>query len=845
MAITSEKLNNERKELGDFIRTLNDHYHDKGIYFRFDSLLDIETEEKKNQELRDSDYFYIIFCDKADDSIVKRFDVALQHFKEKNSPRIYTYFQKLPDGSAATESVKNFMERLDKEIGHYYSVFSHLDSIKLNMLLELTRTQVLSGKVDIKDGKALVDGQEMLSLENVPIFRNNEEFHNLIKERDELQKVMTELALQYTADPSDIEVSQQLSNNAVRRKEITEQLHQMEKNMLEICSAIAERNSSGKPITWREKEASRYLDEGNYESALAVLRDTNRIVELEQARAVKKSGNERIIGFINEDRLRIQTLEAKGINSNTLPEIYECYEEAVKIAEEELVETDIIYEYAVFLYLQKNYKESFKKAEWLKRYYNLNNDSNSITDSKKAKLFNLLGPLLQTENRYEEAEKEYLKAIAIGEKLEDENPEAYDLVFSYLNFSEFLYNIHDYKQAEEIIQKATASLKRLEEKENGAYIAFLASNYTLLGVVFKETNRYADAEKAFKKAVMIWETIAREAPEVLIELEDKLATNYNNLGIVFKDTNRYSEAEETYEKAKMIWEKLVATNPAAYENDLANTYGNLGDLFRITHRNAEAEEFYEKAVVIWEKISGETAEAFKIEDGNKLAAGYYNLGNVFKATNRYADAETAFKKAVIICEKIARETPEVFKIECENKLAASYNSLGNVFKDSNRYTEAEEAYEKAKTIWEKLAAASPEVYDEHDEALALSYNNLGNVFIATRRYTEAEETYEKAKTIWEKLAAANPEVYDEGLALSYYNLMILFKETNHYAEAKKVLKKAIIILEKLSRENPVAYESRLVSCYTILGHLLDITGSKNEALEAFMKASSLKKNKKS
>ena len=350
MATTAEELKNERKELGDYIHTLNEHYHSKGIYFHLGNLLDIEPEEKMDEELCDSDLFYLIFSDKADEMIVKKFDVALQQFKEKNAPRIYTYFQKLPDGTGATESVKAFMAKLDKEIGHYYNVFLHIDSIKLNMLLELTRTRLLDGKVDIKDGKALVDGKEMLTLENVPLFKNNEEFHKLIKERDELQERMAGLASQYAADPSDIEVSQQLSDNAVRRKEITEQLHRMEKNMLEICSTIAERNSSGKPITWREKEASRYLDDGNYEGALAVLRDKNRIDDLKHAKAVKESGNEGIIGFINEDRLRIQTLEAKGRNSNTLPEIYESYEEAVKVAEEELVETHIVYEYAWFLY---------------------------------------------------------------------------------------------------------------------------------------------------------------------------------------------------------------------------------------------------------------------------------------------------------------------------------------------------------------------------------------------------------------------------------------------------------------------------------------------------------------
>ena len=831
VAITSEKLKNERKELGDFIRTLNDHYHDKAIYFHLDSLLDIET-EKKDQELRDSDFFYIIFCDKADDSIVKKFDVALQHFKEKNSPRIYTYFQKLPDGSNTTESVKNFMERLDKEIGHYYSVFSHLDSIKLNMLLELTRTQVLSGKVVIKDGKALVDGKEMLSLENVPIFRNNEEFHKLIKERDELQKGMAELALKYAADPSDIEVSQQLSNNAVRRKEITEQLHQMEKNMLEICSAIAERNSSGKPITWREKEASRYLDEGNYESALAILRDTNRINDLEQARAVKKSGMEGIIGFINEDRLRIQALEAKGRNSNTLPEIYECYEEAIKVAEEEFVETDIIYEYAVFLYQQKKYKESFKKTEWLKGYYNLKNVSNNIADSKKADLFNLLGALLLIENRYEEAEKEYRKAIVIWEELARENPAAYerDLTRSYNALGDLFNAKHRYAEAEKTYEKAKTILERLAESNPVAYEDDFALSYVSLGGLFSNTNRYEKAEIAYDKAKKIWEKLSVENPA---PYDSRLAIIYNNLGNLFMETSRYEGAELFHEKAKTIRERLAEANPSEYDEVLASSYNNLGIVFKATHRYAEAVTAYEKANMIWEKLYETNPAVYE----NRLGKIYGNLGNLYKEIHRYAEAEIAYKKAILFLEKLAKVSPEAY----ESDLAKIFRYLGDLYRENNRYPEAEDSYEKAKTIQVRLAEADPVAYEDN---LASTYNSLGIIYKETNRYEEAEAAYVKAKTIWERLADSNLTDYEDNLATIHNNLGILFKKTRRYEEAEIVLKKAIVIWERLTRENPVKYESNLVSCYTIFGNLLDITGRKNEAQEFFMKVSKIKERQR-
>ncbi len=267
MATTADELKNERKELGDYIRMLNDHYHNKGIYFRLKNLLDIETEEEKNQELCDSEFFYIIFSDEADDGIVKKFDVALKHFKEKDSPRIYTYFQKLPDRDDTSDSIKWFMEKLDKEIGHYYSIFVNLDSIKLNMLLEITRTQALNDTLSVRNGQALLDGEEVLSLANVPVFKMNKTVKRLIEEREILQKELEHLKMHSSTNGNSLSVRDNVSATVGKIETINAQLQQMEKDMLSICAKVIEHISSGKPLTQSQKSASKCLDEGDYEGA--------------------------------------------------------------------------------------------------------------------------------------------------------------------------------------------------------------------------------------------------------------------------------------------------------------------------------------------------------------------------------------------------------------------------------------------------------------------------------------------------------------------------------------------------------------------------------------------------
>lgn len=141
----------ERASLSDFIRSLNDIYVPRGIYFQLTICEDLSNAVAKdrkqaeyNQTIRESQYFYILFgrgSDRADDAIytIEEFDTALDQFRKAGAPKIYTYFRQLPEGESASKNVRDFMNRLDQEIGHYYSTFGNVDTIKLNMLLELTR----------------------------------------------------------------------------------------------------------------------------------------------------------------------------------------------------------------------------------------------------------------------------------------------------------------------------------------------------------------------------------------------------------------------------------------------------------------------------------------------------------------------------------------------------------------------------------------------------------------------------------------------------------------------------------------------------------------------------------
>ena len=700
LASSIVEFEHERNELRAYFTKLNNQYHKYGIFLKFETCEDLSNaiakerkQEEYNQKIRESDFFYIIFGREAGQYTLEEFDVALAAFKDHETPRIYTYFQKLPKGTHASESVIKFMTRLDNEIGHYYSQFSHFDSIKLDMMNEIISSALLNETIEIKDGKALVNGKKMLSLENVPIFKNNENLQKLREKANILRKERAELTLKYGENQDDTEVRHRLSEVDNSIKKITDQLHQIEKTTLKMCSTIVERNSFGKPITVWEKEARRYLYEGDYDGALAILRDPAIDEEFDHVDKIMDVGGERIEGLINTKRLMIQTLMAKGVNQETLIEIYECYERCEKTVRKYKVETDIIYEYACFLDDQKDYENAIIKAEWLQKFYELEED---VSDDRKSKLYNLLGNLYGTKKYYSKAKEEYKKAIMIWERLAKQNYVVYArlMAVGYNNLGTIYGRENQFIDAKEVLEKAIEIRKKLFRENPSVYAGDLAESYNNIGLLYAKTDHYTEAEDAYKKAIELREQLAKV---YFSDYAEVLAGSYNNAGDLYAKTDHYTEAEDAYKKAIELCERLMKENPSAIEGGLAVSYYNIGRLYAYSGKNSQsskAETYYQKAVQIWERL---VKQNYIVHAGN-LALGYNNLAVLYGKRAQYTEAIETFEKAVALLEQLVKDNFSAYA----GQLAMSYYYVGNLYAGSNRCAEAGLALKKSEELRRQL-----------------------------------------------------------------------------------------------------------------------------------------------
>ena len=619
LASSAVEFEQERNELGSYIRMLNDIYAKRGIYFEltiWDDLSDAVTrdcaQEECSQEIRNSQYFYVLFGKDAGEDTIQEFNVALEQFRKSGAPHIYTYFRQLPAGQPASQSVKDFMERLDQEIGHYYSTFTHLDAVKLNMLLELTRNSNLNSNLKFEDGKAKLDGKPVLALGNVPIYSKNEELQKRIAEKQRLDEEFADLRVAMITAPEDDELFSRLMDVSKQRNQLSDQIHQMEMSILDLCSTVSEMNASGRPLSWREKKAVQLLDAGNYQGALAILNDVQRQKELEQAKEIEKNGLDRIRGYISENRLKIETLTSQsvtGVTIQTISELDACYEETVKLAEEYRIELDVLYDYADFLGKLHRYSKGIAVAKRLDTYYELE----QAPESDQAALKNLLGVFYSNTNQFKEAGKCYQKALEICRRLSRKAPEAYDrdVAMACNNLGVFYHRTNRMKEAEEYYQEVLDIYRRLEKKNPEAYEGYVADACNSLGNLYRDTKRMKEAEECYQKALEIRRRVAKKNSDAY---EGNVADSCNNLGIFYSDTNRIKESEKYYQEALEIYRQLAKKNPKAYDKDVAYTSRNLAALYFKEGKKEKSKPYFEHALTLYEKYPFYVNQAKVVRD---------------------------------------------------------------------------------------------------------------------------------------------------------------------------------------------------------------------------------------
>lgn len=700
LASSIDDLHNERMELGNYIRVLNDMFQGRGIYFRLHMCEDISDElsTKRSQEIyndviRQCDYFYIMCWHKAGQYTLEEFDVALEQFKESGkAPKITTFFKQTDEPA---EAVRKFMERLDGELQHYYTVFDSIDSVKLKILLEMAQRPELQMQVACQDAKLTLNGQEVkdIHMDKLPFYANHDKIAELRGRLEQLNKDFIDVKLEIAADPQNDELFSKLYKLSGEKNKAEEELHKLEMELIGFASKIVEITSDGRYLTMEAKKAIELFEQGHLDKALAVLSKEQIYSDIDYALKKDDLMKREIEGSINSLKIRIDILKSKGIDSESAKEITELYEKMEATVIKSGLDKTCLIDYMNFLVDQRDYQKALKKGEQLYHYFK----STDVDDYTWARFCNDFAFLNQDINRYNDAEKLYNEALEIYRRLVKDTSQKYE-----------------------------------------PYVAAACNN---LATLYNSKNRYEEAERLYNEAL---EIIHRLSKDNVTVYEAEIAASYNNLAVIYTKTKRYERAEKLYNEALEIRRRLAKNNSQAYEPDVATACNNLAILYKKTTCYNKAEKYYNEALEIRHRMAKDNPQAYE----PYVATTCYNLANLYSGTKRYEEAERIYNEALDILHMLAKDNPQVYEAD----VAKTCNKLANLYENINHYKKAEELYNESLEISRRLVKDNSIVF-EHN--IAVTCYNLANLYCKSKKYSEAIKLCKEAMKIYNKSAKKN------------------------------------------------------------------------------------------
>ena len=250
-----------------------------------------------------------------------------------------------------------------------------------------------------------------------------------------------------------------------------------------------------------------------------------------------------------------------------------------------------------------------------------------------------------------------------------------------------------------------------------------------------------------------------------------IARTMNSLGLLYKETKRYSESEKAYEEAMSIVQQQIQDNPKIFKPFLAQLLNNQAALYLETQHLEESETALNQALALHQILSEEDPLTYKIE----LAATLNNIGFIYKTTHRYTESERAFNDAIDICQSQFDHNPEATR----PIIAQALINLSLLYDETQRLSESKSAYLEALEIRRAMAQDDPLAYN-YDLAKAVVY--IGMQLLNQAEEKEDEQAYmdaisyiEEALDLYRNINRVNPTEETQRM-----HEMCLFILSNHY-----------------------------------------------------------------
>ena len=261
-----------------------------------------------------------------------------------------------------------------------------------------------------------------------------------------------------------------------------------------------------------------------------------------------------------------------------------------------------------------------------------------------------------------------------------------------------------YGRAEDYAKQALNNIESSSDPDS----AGVAHALLILGRVYKQEQKYAEAEPPFHKAEEILEKSMPDHP--------LLASALREMGELYVDQARYTDAEPLYIRAKAIRVKVLGEDHI----DVAQSLADLAYLYEQQGKWIDAETACNRALSIYKKSLGENHPDY--------IKALSTLGLLYQHEHKDIDAETTLKKALQLGEQsLPKDHPDI---------NLSLNQLACFYKETNNWTKAEVLY--------KVLLAKDEKTGASVSNRASDLDNLAFVLISQGKTAEASALADSA-----------------------------------------------------------------------------------------------------
>lgn len=567
---SSEEMDYDRMVFGNLVRRLDDIYEKRGLRIKLfewedhdAAFNDRRKQDEYNDKVKESDVFLALFHKKAGKFTVEEFDVASEAFREKASPKVYTYLRDLQPGEESTPELEEFKRRLFDEMGHYWCRYDNRDSLQLQFVMQLQLVESgLGDSLKVDDGEVCIDGMKVASMDRLKFAAANEDY---LKQQNEIRELRDEIG--------QMQLSLEKKRNKLEKKKARMEENPDDEDYQEEYRE--EREEVEELVEKLQPKLDKYnkLKEEFAEYQKLLFNTARRVAQLQGERITERM--RRAMDAFNEGKVREANIILDEAEADA-ERNFEDYKQSKEITEQKrqtvicsieelLLKTSII--------MANVGIPIGDREERINSIYSQALDMAQVIDYDQAKLL-----------------EDYRSFLSIHS-------------YHFYAAGEAAYKNGDLKKAATMVSTGIEALCRAFSDSEEYPVQGIDSFYELFGRIYYKEGTYAKALEMFLRTLDI-------RNEIYVSDKNRpgfpdFSRTYNYIGAIYLDQHKYDLAIEYLEKALEALDSPHITIDKRIYLSYGNIYGNLGAAFKGKGNGDKAKEYLLKAHTIFMKTLGQ------------------------------------------------------------------------------------------------------------------------------------------------------------------------------------------------------------------------------------------------